>query len=177
MQPFRIPSSEEILRMIERLLGLEEPTEAPLPIFDAPLEVRKAIQRKVTEDLNPKLYRSVQYDFLAKRYEEVPELVENLLFAYLVKVEYLGPETLVYDGVIREERVWSTYFKRIHDPEKMIEYLLYFMQSDSGEPLNPEDVQVIEVLPNIPFPLWKAYKDGKIDMDTVRAEIEALPEV
>jgi len=177
VEPFRIPRTEDIVRSLERILGLDKLDEAPLPIFDAPLELRQQIQRKVTEDLHPDLYKAVEYDMLARRYQHVPELVENLIFAYLVKVEYKGDEVLLYDGEYREEKVWSTYFKRVHDPVRLLEYIARFMQLETGETLNPEDIEVIEVLPNIPLHLWRAYAEGKIDMETVKAEIEALPEV
>lgn len=171
-----IPSTEEVYDMFMRLLGMERREDVTLPYFDAPNALRDAIRNKVKQDLHSDLWGLVEWDMLAARWEEVPELVENLLFGYLVKVSFGGDIPLFSGDQPLEEKVWSTYFRAVHDPIAMVQYMIGLIRSE-GDNIDPGDIEVIEVLPNIPFAVWYAYKNGSISMDEVKEFIDSLPEV
>jgi len=169
-------TTESIVRKLEEVLGIKR-TRAPLPFYDFPEGLRQRIREKVEDDISPDLWGAVEYDMLWRRYEEVPDLVEDLIFAYLVKVEYKGDITITYDGVVTENKVWSGYFKKVQDIETAVRMIIKHIRDFEGREVDLEDIDVIEVLPNIPMVLWQAYKEGKITKDEVLAEIQALPEV
>ena len=169
-------SAESILHRVEELLGIK-PSRAPLPLYDFPDDLRERIRAKVERDINPDLWGGVSYDMLQKRYHDVPDLVEDLIFAYLVKVEYKGDTTITYDGMITENRVWSGYFRKINKAEEALRLILRSIKTSDGREISLEDIEVLEVLPNIPLTLWRAYAEGEITKEEVIAEIERLPEV
>ena len=169
-------TAESIVRKLEKVLGIKR-TRAPLPLYDFPDELRFAIRDKVEQDISPDLWNAVSYDMLQKRYEDVPDLVEDLIFAYLVKVEYKGDITITYDGVVTENKVWSGYFKKVQDVETAVKMIITHIRDFEGREVDLEDIDVIEVLPNIPLVLWRAYKEGEITKDEVLAEIQTFPEV
>jgi len=163
----------DILKKLEETLRLKR--EVPLPPF-GDNELREKIRNKIEDDLSPDLYGNVAYDLLYNRHEEVPELVENLAFAYLVKVEYSGGLSIFSGDTELDTKIWSTYFKRIYDPVEMMRYMISLIRS-SGTEISPDDIEVIEILPNIPTFLWEPYKEGKLTLEEVLEKLEELPEV
>lgn len=176
-QPFtlpELPDTTAFVRRLAELMGIR-PSEPPIPPFDAPDEIRDAIREKIKRDVHPDLWNLISYHMLAKRWEEVPELVENLLFGYLVKVQCSkGP---VFSGDMGlPDKIWSMYFKRISEPEALFRAIAAGIRTAEGELPDPSEITVIEILPNIPFQLWKGYQEG-LDIEDVRVGIEMLPEV
>lgn len=171
-----IPDTKEVYDFFMRLLGMEKRSEIPLPYFDAPDELREALRDKVKQDLHEDLHPLVEWDMLAARWDDVPELVADMKFGYLVKVSYGGDLPLFSGDQVLEDKVWSTYFKAIHDPIKMLQYIIGLIRAEGGE-ISVDDIEVIEVLPNIPFAVWYPYMNGSISDAEVDEFLNSLPEV
>ena len=163
----------DILKKLEEVLHLHQ--EVPLPPFGNN-ELREKIRAKIEEDLSPDLYGNIAYDLLYNRYEETPELVESLAFAYLVKVEYSGSASIFSGDIELDTKIWSTYFRKIHDPIEMMRHVITLIHS-SGAEISPNDIEVVEILPNIPSVIWKPYKDGKLSLEEVLEKLDKLPSV
>jgi len=180
----RLPKIEELPEVHENLterivytviqnIKALTPPKVPTPYFTNDTELRNKIIEKIKSEVHPDLWENIDYTMLAKRYEEHPELVRDLKFVYLVKIQYVPEYSITSPGSgTLEENIWGTYFKRVIEPERALEYILRLAHSE-GTMLKPEEIEAITVLPNIPLPVLTAYEEEQVDLDE---ELEALPE-